>query len=498
MGRADEAAIRSGTRAEVLMERAGQAVARAALALLGGRYGRRAVVVCGKGNNGGDGYVAARALATEGVAVSCYPVDDPSTLRGAPRHHFELYRVLGGRLSHDPHVISDADVTVDAIFGTGFRASADGLGGPPAEAIDVINKWARAVVAVDIPSGVDGATGAVRGPAVKAQTTVVMAAEKMGTAIPPGALHAGRVQVVDIGIPVDAYARANVLPSPRTIPRRDPTAHKRSEGSAVLLAGSDAMQGAALLTVRGAQRAGAGYVTLGTTAAVKVAAHVACPEALVNGVDAPALGPDALDVLAGAIERADAVGVGPGIGTDPPQRALVERILAEVDVSVVLDADALNVLARDTSPLTERSGRGGPVVITPHPAELARLLGTQTADVQADRVGAARTAAERFGAVVVLKGWRSVVVAPDGRAEICPTGGPELATAGTGDVLTGAVTGLGGGHDGARAGVFVHGLAGTIAGERGGRSGVVAWDVAEMLPRAWERIAAGEAFDWLV
>jgi NAD(P)H-hydrate epimerase len=261
-----------------------------------------------------------------------------------------------------------------------------------------------------------------------------------------------------------------------------------------LLAGSDAMQGAALLAVRGAQRIGAGYVTLGATAAVKAAAHPACPEALVEGIgSAAALGPDALDALAGAIERADAVGIGPGIGTGPEQRALVERVLADVDVPVVLDADALNVLATDTSPLTKRGGRRE-VVITPHPAELARLMGRETADVQGDRVGAARAAADRFGALVVLKGWRSVVAAPEnGRVEICPTGGPELATAGTGDVLTGAAAALvAAGLDAfeaAWAAVYVHGVAGAVAAETRGPAGVVAGDVAAALPAAFARLS---------
>jgi ADP-dependent NAD(P)H-hydrate dehydratase / NAD(P)H-hydrate epimerase len=242
-------------------------------------------------------------------------------------------------------------------------------------------------------------------------------------------------------------------------------------------------------------------VTLATTTAAKALVHERCPEAIVIDAGKEVLGPDALYALADAIARADAVAVGPGIGTGDGQRAFVERLLATVDVPVVLDADALNVLAADTSPLSGRGRRRTPnVVITPHPAELARLLGADTDEVQRDRVGAARDAAARFAATVVLKGWRSVVAAPPlegGGIAVCPTGGPELATAGTGDVLTGAIAGLGGGRDAARAAVYVHGLAGTVAGERRGRSGVVAWDVAEALPGAWERISAGEVTDWL-
>jgi NAD(P)H-hydrate epimerase len=493
MRRADEGAIDSGTPAEVLMERAGAAVARAALRLAGGRYGRRAVAVCGKGNNGGDGYAAARILRNEGMSVRCYSVADPGDLTGAARHHFELYRASGGDVDRDPRVVIGADVVIDAIFGTGFHGPADG---ESARAIEAVNELGRNVVSVDIPSGVDGSTGHVDGPAVHADVTVVMAAEKLGTALPPGAQRAGRVEVVDIGIAVDGRGAAYVLDAPVHVPRLDPTAHKRSEGSVAILAGSDAMRGAALLAARGAQRAGSGYVTLGVTRAVKDAAHPALPEALVMQVtELATLGRDSLEAFHDVIESATAVAIGPGIGQGPRQRELMVDALATIDKPLVLDADALNVLAGDPSPLEGRTGNAE-VVLTPHPAELARLLGTSTEEVEADRLGSAGAARDRFGAVIVLKGWRTVIAGPSGLA-VCPTGGPELATAGTGDVLTGAIAGLGGGAEGAAAGVYVHGLAGSIAGERVGPSGVVAWDVAEALPEAWERIAAGERADWL-
>ena len=477
------------------MERAGRAVASAAVRLVGGRYGKRAAVVCGKGNNGGDGYAAARILRAEGLSVRCYSVVDPDELRGAARHHLELFRSAGGDVGRDPRTVIGADVVVDAIFGTGFRAGGEAQPkGALYEGIDVINEWGHNVVSVDIPSGVDGATGHVEGPAVHADVTVVMAAEKIGTVVPPGALHAGRVEICDIGISTEGLGAAFVLGPPVHVPRLDPLSHKRSAGSVALLAGSDGMRGAALLAARGAQRIGSGYVTLGTTRAVKDAAHSVLPEALVVSVsEEDSLGPEALDAFKEVIARADAVAIGPGIGTGRRQRDLVTAALGTVEGPLVLDADALNVLTDVASVLASRYG---PTVITPHPAELARLLDTSTEDVQSDRLGAARTAHERFGATVVLKGWRSVVAGPSG-IYVCPTGGPELATAGTGDVLTGAIAGLGGGPDAASAAVYVHGLAGTIAGERVGPSGVVAWDVAESLPEAWSLIAAGDRADWL-
>jgi hydroxyethylthiazole kinase-like uncharacterized protein yjeF len=459
MRRADEAAISSGTPGAVLMERAGRALAREAIRLAGGRYGRRALVLCGKGNNGGDGLVAARALAAEGLSV-------------------RTVRVLEDELVLEPH---DYDVVVDAIFGTGFKGTPEG---PAAEAIERIAGHPR-VVAADVPSGVDGATGGVAGVAVDAAVTVAMGAEKLGTALSPGAARAGTVVVADIGIPIPPAAVHLVEEDDvrRALPARAPHAHKRTAGSVIVLAGSESTRGAALLTCRGAGRMGAGYVTLASTRSVVAAATGFAPELLTATVaGGDVLGPEALDDLGAALERADCLALGPGIGTGDHQRALIERVLAEVDLPLVLDADALNVLAGDVSPLASRRA---PAIATPHPAELARLLGAETAEVVADRLGAARAAAGRLGCVVLAKGHRTVVAGGD-RAVVVPAGGPELATAGTGDVLTGAVAALLASgvepFDASWCAAFVHGIAGGIAG-----TGALAPDVAEALGQARSR-----------
>ena len=451
---ADEAAIGSGTPAPVLMERAGRALARAAIELAGGRYGRRALVVCGKGNNGGDGLVAARVLRSEGLGVTCVRLFEDEELP-AP----------GG-----------FDVVVDAIFGTGFRGAPEGR---VARAIESLAGHPR-VVAADIPSGVDGATGAVAGAAVQAAVTVAMGAEKLGTALSPGAARAGRVVVADIGIPIPGVSThlAEDEDVRRVLPRRSPDAHKRSGGSVVVLAGSEATRGAALLACRGAGRMGAGYVTLVSTASVVSSATVLAPEILTRVVSGDVPGPDALD----AVERADCVAIGPGIGKGEVQRALCARALLEVDAPVVLDADALNVLAEDVGPLVNRTA---PAILTPHPAELARLLGTDTKDVTKDRLAAARDAASRLGCVVVAKGHRTIVTDGD-RTVVVSAGGPELATAGTGDVLTGAVAALAAAgvdpFDAAWCAAYVHGVAGSLAGPGG-----LAPDVAEALGKARAR-----------
>ena len=485
MARADAAAVDAGTPVEVLMERAGRAVARAVIEEAGGRYGRHVVIVCGKGSNGGDGFAAARVLAREGLHVCCLVVSGAADARGAARVHLGRFLEEGGRVeTFTAARLSTADVIVDAVFGTGFRGE---VSGPPADAIEAINAVSRPVVAVDIPSGVDGFTGAAPGPAVRASATVVMAAQKYGTALGAGSLLAGRVQVTDIGIEVGktSVAMTEASDVSHVLPRRPPDSHKRTGGAVAVLAGSAGMSGAALLTCRGAVRMGAGYATLGSTAAVDTAASVALPEVLSEVVsDTAVLGPDALSRFRATLRRADSLALGPGLGRGFDQRNLVAHALDRVDIPIVLDADGLNALEKHTKPLERRNGA---TVITPHPVELSRLLDVATEDINANRLGAAQRTAERFRAVVVLKGWRTVIAGPDGRTVVNPTGGPALATAGTGDVLTGAITALlAAGVDpfeAAWAAAYVHGRAGDLAA-RGVPSGALAWDVADALPLA--------------
>ncbi len=461
MSRADEAAVSSGTPVEVLMERAGRALARAAIRVAGGRYGRRVLVLCGKGNNGGDGLVSARVLAGEGLSVRTVRLFEGDPLPPA----------------------AEFDAVVDAIFGTGFKGAPEGA---VATAIEGLAGHPR-VVSADVPSGVDGATGAVEGAAVRAAVTVAMGAEKLGTALSPGASYAGRVEVAGIGIAIPPVTAHLVEDDDvrRALPARPLHAHKRSGGSVAVLAGSEPTRGAALLCARGAGRMGSGYVTLGSTRSVVAAASGLLPEILTKTVTGDdVLGADALGSFGDVVERASCLAIGPGLGTGEAQRELVSRVLREVALPVVLDADALNVLDRVAA-----AERTAPAVITPHPAELARLLDAETADVVADRLGAARTAAQRFGCVVAAKGHRTVVTEGD-RAVVVPAGGPELATAGTGDVLTGAIAALLAAgvepFEAAWCAAYVHGVAGDLA-----PSGPLAWDVAEALGAARSRFTLG-------
>jgi ADP-dependent NAD(P)H-hydrate dehydratase / NAD(P)H-hydrate epimerase len=496
MAATDAATIAAGTPGAVLMERAGRAVAASALRVMGGRYGKRALVVCGKGNNGGDGFVAARILMHEGVRVTCAFIGDADEVAGDAAGHRDLFLRSGGKVVPlSKSALESADVVIDALFGTGFRGDVTGAA---AEAIEAINESSVSVVAVDIPSGVNGMSGKVETLAVQADVTVVMAAEKTGTASGAGAVHAGKVEVADIGIDLDrAFEQgigiegegawvaepadvAKILPVPSV------DSHKRSRGSVALLGGSEGMSGAVILAARGAVRMGAGYATVGTTRSVEAIVSEALPEVLTSVLtDESHLGRDCLGAFKPVLERATSLAIGPGLGRGRDQQELVKAVTSEIDLPLVIDADGLNAMVDTSIDITSRKT---PPILTPHPAELARLQETTIEEIQGFRLNAAREAAVDKESIVVLKGFRTVVAHPDGRVVVLPTGSSHLATAGTGDVLTGAIAALlAAGVDpfeAAWAAAYVHGLAGDLAAERVGGRGAVAWDVAEALPLA--------------
>lgn len=479
---ADQATISAGVSAEVLMERAGRAVARATIRLAGGRYGKRIALVCGRGNNGGDGFVAARMLARRGASVAVLLVQGPPR-EGPALSHFRALEENGiPVVAFASARLEAADVIVDAIFGTGFSGAPEGV---VLEAIEAINASSASVLAVDIPSGVDGGTGWCPGAAVAADETLAIEAQKIGVASGPGSVSAGRVEIAPIGIS---------LPSPkawlvedddvrRALPNRPASAHKGSTGAVAVMAGSVAMAGAAVLTCRAADRAGAGYVRLGSLTPVKDVLSVRLPEVLATDLG-EAWSVDAVRRFTEQIDRSDALVIGPGMGTGGGERSAVVEALGSSDRPIVLDADGLNNIAGVSAPF---SGRDGGTVMTPHPGEMGRLLGEEVREIQRDRVAAARRAAERFGCVVLLKGPRTVIADPSGKVVLDPSGTAALATAGSGDVLAGVIAAyLAAGTDPFKAawlGAFIHGRAGGVAGKVAA-AGVVAWDIAEALPAA--------------
>jgi ADP-dependent NAD(P)H-hydrate dehydratase / NAD(P)H-hydrate epimerase len=491
-----------GTRVAELMERAGLAVARAARELAGGSYGRRAVVVCGKGNNGGDGLVAARSMCRWGMVATTVLLDDPRAFREPSSGNLRrLEDVPGARIRpYTPEVLARelarAEVVVDAVFGTGFRGVAEGRYG---EALELMNGSAAAVVAADIPSGVEGDTGLVRGPAVRADATVTFGAPKVGTVLLPGAMHAGSIEVADIGFPPDLIQGDLLLVEPSDVlarlPVRDPEGHKRGSGVVLVVAGSRRMAGAPRLVAESAYRAGAGLVTVAVPQGILPQVQSGLAEAtflpLPEGPEG-AVAEAGWEAVAERLEGFDAVAVGPGLTTDGEAPAFVRRLLRESAVPVVADADALNAFAGAAGETAERSSD---LVLTPHTGEFGRLFGMPAQEVLEDRVGLVRKAAQETRAVVLLKGPRSLVGIPGGEVRVNPTGSVALSTGGTGDVLTGAVgallaRGLGP-ADAATGGAYLQGMAGEIAGGRLGE-GATALDVARALPQAVLRLR-GEA-----
>ncbi len=507
MAKADRATIREkGVLGLELMERAGQAVANSAAGMFR-VAGGRVTVWCGKGNNGGDGFVAARLLDGAGASVRVMLLADPGGLAGDAAENYkrlegsgvEVIRLLEESTSGARPGL-DCDLAVDAVFGTGFTGRAEGV---HAAAIEAMNGCGSPILSVDIPSGVDGRTGAVGGPAVRADRTVTFAALKVGLVQYPGAGLAGEVEVADIGIPesvLDSVADSRIeLLEERDadclLPARPPDAHKRQVGSLLVVGGSPGLTGAAALCSRAALRSGGGLVTVAVPEGLHEIMEVKTTEVMT--IPLPQTGERTLS-MAGA-ERVlemcgeyDALALGPGMSRLSETPAAARKLLTSAPLPVVVDADALNALAGHTDLL---DGRSHPTILTPHPGEMGRLLGVSSSDVQADRVGTARGAAADFGCVVVLKGANTVIAEPGGRVRIIDTGNPGMATAGMGDVLTGCVAALLvqglDPFDAASAGAWFHGMAGDLAAEMGGMMGMTAGDVISSLPIAFRGTLRG-------
>jgi ADP-dependent NAD(P)H-hydrate dehydratase / NAD(P)H-hydrate epimerase len=482
----------------VLMENAGRAVARAVLRELGDRAeAARVAVVCGGGNNGGDGFVVARWLREWGLAATAYLAAAPDRLRGDAALHFAVYDRVGGvvasiadatALAEHRRAIQAADAVVDAVFGTGLARE---VTGHYREVIEVMNGCTGRRIAVDVPSGLSADTGEPLGLAFRAELTVTIAFRKVGLTAQAGFATAGRVEVAEIGIPralAEAHGiRLGLLEAAdvaSAVPRHEPSDHKNRRGHVLVVAGSPGKRGAGRLCAWAALRAGAGLSTLASPWA---SAEVWAPDPIMTEELDPDT-PGALERLAGLAERVQVIAMGPGMPTSAAARELVRKAVAELEVPLVLDADALNHLAPDLELVATCAA---PVVLTPHPGEAARLLDISSSEVQRDRVAAARRLAETTRAAVVLKGARSLVcdgLAGDGVVTINPTGGPALATAGSGDVLTGVIAALIGQGvapgEAARLGCYLHGLAADRAAAELGPWSVTASDVLEALPGA--------------
>jgi ADP-dependent NAD(P)H-hydrate dehydratase / NAD(P)H-hydrate epimerase len=471
-----------------LMEAAGRAVAEGAVEIA--REGP-ARVVCGKGNNGGDGLVAARHLAATGLEVEVLLLWPAAELAGDAAVNLERFDGVVRELAPDglAEALDGSGLVVDAIFGTGF----DGAPRDPAgSAVGAINDARAPVVAADIASGVDASTGEVEGAAIDADLTVSFHGAKLGHLIAPGKHHRGRLRVAPIGIPEGAPAEpaggligAAVL---ELAPRRGPDSTKFSSGQVLIAGGSRGLTGAVCMSAEAACRTGAGYATVAVPAELEQIFEVKLTEVMSIGCPSRdgALCPDAADAIVSAAERAAAAVVGPGLGRREGAGELVDELARRIEAPLVIDADGLNAIA---GRLESLAGRAAPTVLTPHAGELARLLETDSRAVGARRLASAREAAERSGAVVLLKGDDTIVVGPDGRPAVNGMGSPALATAGTGDVLTGMIAAmLARGLEpqaAAAAAVYAHARAGREAAARlGAAESVVATDVIAAVPAA--------------
>jgi hydroxyethylthiazole kinase-like uncharacterized protein yjeF len=468
-----------------LMERAGEGLARvvAQRAPAG-----RIAIVCGKGNNGGDGLVAARLLRQAGRDVEVLAVWPPEWMQGDAQ---EQVRRLPGAApaTYDAARLDRAHVIVDALLGTGSTGAPRD---PAAQVIEEMNAAKARVVAADVPSGVDASTGEVAGPAVRAAATATFHRAKPGLWVNPGKACAGAVEVVEIGIPRGGPAKpetgligAGVL---RDMPRRTPASTKFSSGNVFVIGGSTGLTGAPTMAALAAMRAGAGYVTVAGPASLEPTFSVRLLEAMMVGLpeEAGALGPEAVEPALRAIQRADAVVFGPGLSRSEGAQAFAREMFERIDVPLVIDADGLNALA-GVFP-EDLPSRRWPTVLTPHAGELGRLLEIASDEVERTRLACVREAAARSRAYVVLKGDDTLVAAPGGRVAVSRGNAPALATAGTGDVLAGVTgamlaKGLAPAHA-ACAAVYAHVRAGQLAAAPHGPDGVIASDVIRELPAA--------------
>jgi NAD(P)H-hydrate epimerase len=477
----------------VLMENAGRGATDVLVRemLAGDPVGARVVVVCGTGNNGGDGLVIARHLRLRGAEPVVFVAGETERVSADARVNLEAWRGIGGDVHELPpgadlaaltEAAEDAEALVDALFGTGLDREIEGW---LAQVVRAVNAAQAPRLAVDLPSGLDADTGAALGVAVEAAATVTFAHNKLGLLTPNGARLAGRVHVVDIGVPASLVAHvggsAQLLDAGDVaswVGRRPPGAHKTTGGHVVVVAGSPGKVGAPQLAARGAMRAGAGLATIATwpQAATAIEGHVL--EVMTARIDPERIGESLDGILAGK----HAVVIGPGLGLDDGARGAVEYVLASWQGPVVIDADALSMFAPKPGVFMAAQR----AILTPHPGELARLLGNTAAHVENDRFRAARELVAASGAVVVLKGAHTIVASPDGRLAVSPVACAALATAGSGDVLGGIIGAMACNlppFEAACAGVMRHALAGErwSKAHGGADRGLLAWEIADAL-----------------
>ena len=498
MREADRRAIDDiGIPSLVLMENAGRQVVAAIEAMHSDLSERRVGVLCGRGNNGGDGFVVARTLLQRGVDVAVFLIGRVADVRGDARINLDILGRLGLTVAEvadsqawELHFseFSACTLIVDAIFGTGLNAPVSGL---IQSVIADVNASGVPVVSIDLPSGLSADSAEPIGDSIEASLTVTIGAPKLPLVLPPSESRVGDIVIVDIGIPsaviddvdgprVELLTRGAMreLISPRT-----PDSHKGDYGRVLVVAGSKGKTGAAHLSAMAALRSGAGLVTVATPKSCQDVVAAMAPEYMTEGLEESSGGLDA-DAVDRVLEMArDVIAVGPGLGQAPATREFILQLVDRATTPLVIDADGLNAFGSDTDQLSGREGRD--VIITPHPGEMGRLVGMSTDEVQASRLEIARNFATAHHLYVVLKGHRTLIATPDGKIFINPTGNPGMATGGSGDVLTGMIAAwlaqLLDAEAACKLAVYLHGMAGDLAESEEGEVAMTAGDIAAHL-----------------
>ncbi len=482
-----------GLTTDLLMERAGQAVAEEAKRMLPG-FGN-VLIVCGKGNNGGDGFVAARLLKASGYAITVFSLARRDAFPIAAQRAFDslpedIDLITEPDLDLLDEALIEADLVIDAIFGFSLKGA---VRGAASEVIDRINVSGKMVLSVDMPSGLEADTGKVYGSGIWADITVTFTAPKVGMLLHPGIERTGEYIVADIGIPqnlIDEQSGFRVLDRVDVFdlfPAREVDAYKNTVGRVLVIAGSRDMAGAAVLVARGAYKIGAGLVVFAPPAGIAPVLHSALIEAIVRPqaeTEAGTLCVDAYDSLIELSAQYDIIAIGPGLTANSQTAEVVRKLIVDIEKPMVIDADALNAVADHVEMLSVRRAE---TVITPHPGEMARLFKVSTQDILDDPIGFSKRASQEFGVVAVLKGAVTITSGYD-ESTLNTTGNPGLATAGTGDVLTGFIAGLMGqglhAYDAASVAVYLHGLSADIAVEDISEYCLMASDVIDYLPEA--------------
>jgi len=484
----------------VLMENAGRGAAEILCSAFPDMHRRRIAIVAGKGNNGGDGFVMGRHLLNRSLSVKILLLSHPEALQGDAKTNFEIFSRMKGEVISSPgpdHFeklkkdLQGADILVDAIFGTGLNSEVKGF---HREVIEHLNSLRKPIVAVDIPSGLDANTGRPLGTAIRAFLTVTFGLPKVGHLIAPGPDYTGELRVVDIGIPGNLVEEEKIqthlleeqeIRNWLSLPR-DRNTHKGDYGHLLVIAGSVGKTGAAAMACEAALRMGAGLVTLGIPESLNPIMEVKLTEAMTEPLPETSektLGLRAFNPILRLSENKRALIIGPGIGTVKETQSLVIKLLRTLDLPIILDADGLTALSSWTGTFpTARQ----PLILTPHPGEMARLRHSTVKEVQEDRIGVARQFSQSRRVFLVLKGYRTLITTPEGESFINPTGNPGMASGGTGDVLTGMIGGLVcQGLDILRslqAAVYLHGLAGDRVAEEKGERSLVAMDMVKAIP----------------